>query len=127
MHVHATMNTNTTNYTNQASWNKSDLVKALLNAGADPLAADVNGMTALHLASLFGDFQSAEVLVATGKVDVNGVAETTLGGMVPLDCALECDRQVINTRRAHSGMSKRARARVHARSRAHTHQHVGPV
>lgn len=75
-----------------ASWNKGELVQALLAAGANPLAADVNGMTALHLASLFGDVQSAQALVATGKVDVNEMADTTLGGMVPLDCALECDR-----------------------------------
>eukprot|EP00039_Didymoeca_costata_P020353 m.340973 g.340973 ORF g.340973 m.340973 type:complete len:777 (+) comp19678_c0_seq1:265-2595(+) len=76
------------------SWRKSDVAKELLDAGADPAAEDVNGMTPLHLACIFGDMSSVEALVNTKKVDVNLIALTPLGSMRPLDCALECEQKV---------------------------------
>jgi len=79
-----------------ASWRKPALVDVLLKAGADPSVPDVNGMTPLHLACVFGCADSVELLHATGKVDINAEATNVLGTLRPLDCMLECeDRNAI--------------------------------
>jgi ankyrin repeat protein len=79
-----------------ASWRKPAIVDALLKAGADPSVADINGMTPLHLACVFGCADSVELLHASGKVDINAEATNALGTLRPLDCMLECeDRNAI--------------------------------
>jgi uncharacterized protein len=69
---------NPTNYnkllTTPLDWavtsDNTDLVKLLLNAGADAKASDDNGDTALYTAASRGDLEIAEMLIAQGA-DVN--------------------------------------------------------
>ena len=64
---------------------ESDVVANLgFQAGADPMAADVNGMSALHLACVFGCIEAVQLLLAwrgaaNKTVDVNAEASTALG------------------------------------------------
>lgn len=79
-----------------SSWANVPVVKMLLDAGADPMAADVNGMSALHLACVFGCIEAVQLLLAwrgaaNKTVDVNVEASTALGTLRPLDCAIECE------------------------------------
>eukprot|EP00035_Acanthoeca_spectabilis_P021225 m.437041 g.437041 ORF g.437041 m.437041 type:complete len:813 (+) comp18053_c0_seq1:210-2648(+) len=74
-----------------ASWRKPEIVDALLKAGGDPSVTDINGMTPLHLACVFGCADSVELLYASGKVDINAEATNALGTLRPLDCMLECE------------------------------------
>lgn len=64
-----------------------DLVRALLEAGADPNAAQAGGVTALHTAAHRGDLEMARALLAAGaRRDA-----TMDGGKSPLDMAREID------------------------------------
>ncbi|KAJ5162768.1 uncharacterized protein N7500_004598 [Penicillium coprophilum] len=65
---------------------KADVVKILLEAGADPAAEDDSGATPLHKASYKGA-ELFPVLLSTGVVDINKVTAKT--GKTPLHIGLE--------------------------------------
>lgn len=49
---------------------KYDVLKKILDMGADPSIKDSNGWTALHYSCQFGDFQATDILVKSGaKID----------------------------------------------------------
>lgn len=75
-----------------ASWANAPAMKMLLDTGADPEVTDVNGMTPLHLACVFGCLEGVKSLLER-KVDVNLEASTSLGSLRPLDCAIECEEK----------------------------------
>eukprot|EP00040_Diaphanoeca_grandis_P028626 m.166120 g.166120 ORF g.166120 m.166120 type:complete len:789 (-) comp31418_c0_seq1:219-2585(-) len=73
------------------SWSIPNVVKLLLfSSNADAGVADINGMTPLHLACVFGCLESVKALLQK-QPDVNAVASTPLGTLRPLDCAMESD------------------------------------
>ena len=45
------------------SWHRPVATAALLQSGADPVAADVNGLGPLHCAAIYGDVASLRALV----------------------------------------------------------------
>ena len=52
--------------------------RALIEAGADPRAADLDGSTALHFAALYGQREMAEHLIRAGaQVDARGQRSAT--------------------------------------------------
>ena len=74
-----------------ASWHRTELVSALLAHGADPAKPDVNGLTPLHCAVVYGDPDSVRRIVQTGAVDLNGTVTTVRGELDIMDCVLECE------------------------------------
>ncbi|MEZ5289951.1 MAG: ankyrin repeat domain-containing protein [Vicinamibacterales bacterium] len=61
-----------------------ETVQKLLRSGADPNAAQGDGMTALHWAALHGDTTMADMLLVAGA---NVRATTRIGGFTPLHLA----------------------------------------
>ena len=59
-------------------------VRSLLNEGADPNAAQGDGLSALHLAAQQGNLEVAEILLGAGA---NIEAETRIGAYTPLHVA----------------------------------------
>lgn len=74
-----------------ASWHRSEIVELLLMHGADPCRADLNGLTPLHCAVIYGDLNSVRLLIQTQKFDLHQKIATVRGEMGLLDCALECE------------------------------------
>ena len=54
-----------------ASWHRSEIVELLLMHGADPCRADLNGLTPLHCAVIYGDLNSVRLLIQTQKFDLH--------------------------------------------------------
>lgn len=70
-----------------AVWGKKTaMAEALLGAGADDAAADVKGLTALHLASIREDVPMMRRLLTSDGVDLEA---WTTAGHTPL-CTSDC-------------------------------------
>eukprot|EP00041_Stephanoeca_diplocostata_P032796 m.1061649 g.1061649 ORF g.1061649 m.1061649 type:complete len:871 (+) comp24212_c0_seq22:365-2977(+) len=76
-----------------ASWHQPQIVTSLLEHGADATRPDVNGLTPLHCAVVYGDPASVKSIVQKAGVnfDLNAMIPTVRGDMNLLDCALECE------------------------------------
>ncbi|CEF62677.1 Lethal (2) 35Be [Strongyloides ratti] len=75
----------------RAAYNKHiDVVKYLLQAGANPEAQTNEGWTVLHSAAYWGNFDAVGILISFG-MDVN---VTSNGNLTPLHCALNSEADV---------------------------------
>jgi ankyrin repeat protein len=80
-------------------------VRTLLQGGADPSAAQGDGLTALHVAAETGNLEIARVLIA-GKADIE--AKSRIGGYTPLHLAAGAARAAVVDALLQAGADVRA-------------------